>query len=275
MDVNEVVEFAKSLAKEAGQKILQVYEGGESSVIELKSSPVDLVTETDQLVEKLIISKIKHQYPHHKFIGEESVANGEKCCLTDDPTWIVDPIDGTTNFVHRVPKVAICLGFCVKKVPVAGVVYNPVSGEMFVGIKGKGAFCNGRRLNVSKETNLTQSIIMTEFGSSRDPDKMNKIFGNLQSVVTTPVHGIRSFGTAAINMCQVALGVAQAYYEFGIHCWDYCAASVIVQEAGGVCIDTTGGELDLMSRRIIASCSSEIATSLSSRIVNQIQFPRD
>lgn len=275
MDLEEIVEFATTLAKEAGKKIEEVFEGGECSVVELKSSPVDLVTETDQNVEKLIIERIKTSYPKHKFIGEESVAGGGKCNLTDEPTWIVDPIDGTTNFVHRIPQVAICLGFCVGKVPLAGVIYNPISKQMFTAIRGKGAFCNGKKLKVSPEQNLTKSVIMTEFGSSRDPDKMDKIFANMRSVVTTPVHGVRSFGTAAINMCQVALGVAQAYYEFGMHCWDYCAASVIVEEAGGVCVDTTGGEMDLMARRIIAACNPEIASSLSKRIVTQMQFPRD
>lgn len=273
--IDEIVEFASSLAIEAGKKIQQVFESGQSSLVELKSSPVDLVTETDQQVEKLIIAKIKSQYPDHHFIGEESVADGAKCNLTDAPTWIVDPIDGTTNFVHRVPKVAICLGFCVGKLPVAGVVYNPITCQMFTAIKGKGAYCNGKQLKVSDQQNLTKSIIMTEFGSSREKEKMDKIFSNLNSVVTTPVHGIRSFGSAAINMCQVASGVAEAYYEFGIHCWDYCAASVIVREAGGVCIDTQGGDLQLMSRRVIAACNTDIATSLCSRIIHQVEFARD
>lgn len=272
-DLDEIISFASSLAKETGEKVVEAFSG--ISSVSLKSGPADLVTETDQLVERLIIEGIKNKYPDHKFIGEESVADGKKCELTNEPTWIVDPIDGTTNFVHRVPKVAICMGFCLESIPVAGVVYNPVSGELFTAIKGKGAFCNGKKLKVSPEQDLKKSLIMTEFGSSRDVENMNKIFTNLQSLIQTPVHGIRSFGTAAINMMQVALGISQAYYEFGIHCWDYCAASVIVQEAGGVCIDTEGGEMNLMSRRLIAACNPQIASALSKRIKIHMELPRD
>ncbi|KAH0504706.1 Inositol monophosphatase 1 [Microtus ochrogaster] len=144
----------------------------------IKSSPADLVTVTDQNVEKMLLSSIKEKYPSHSFIGEESVAAGEKTVFTDKPTWIIDPIDGTTNFVHR----------------------------------------------------------------------------------------IRSVGTAAVNMCLVATGGADAYYEMGIHCWDMAGAGVIVTEAGGVLMDVTGGPFDLMSRRIIAANSKALAERIAKEI---------
>jgi len=275
MNLEEVKNFACNLAREAGELVKDVYSSGQCSTVEQKSSPVDLVTETDQAVEALIIKRIKSTYPDHKFIGEESVADGAKCQLTEEPTWIVDPIDGTTNFVHRIPNVAICIGFCIGKVPTLGVVYNPCTDELFVAVKGKGATCNGVKINVSNQTDLSKSIIMTEFGSSRDEERMNKIFENMKSVVTNPVHGVRSIGTAALNMMNVAKGCSEAYYEFGVHCWDYCAASVVVTEAGGVCVDTTGKELDLMSRRVIAACNISIAKSLSDKIIHQMELPRD
>jgi len=273
MDVEKVMEFACLLAVNAGKAIKEAFEG--TSVVSLKSSPADLVTETDQLVEKLIIEGIKKEYPSHHFIGEESVADGGKCNLTNEPTWIVDPIDGTTNFVHRVPMTVICMGFCLNGKPVAGLVYNPITCEMFHAIRGKGAFCNGRKLKVSAEKDMTKSLIMTEFGSSLEEERLNNVFTNMRSVLSNPIHGIRSFGTCAVNMCQVALGTAQGYYEFGVHCWDYCAASVIVEEAGGVCIDTKGGDLDLMSRRIIAACNPEIARAISGRIKVHMELTRD
>jgi len=187
MDLSEVVNFASSLAKETGKTIKKAFSG--KSHVSTKSSPSDLVTETDQLVEKLLINGIKQKYPTHKFIGEESTAGGAECNLTDEPTWIIDPIDGTTNFVHRLPQIVICLGFCLNGKPTAGIIYNPIQDQLFTAIRGQGAYCNDVRLKVSTETDLTQSLIMTELGSSREEEIMNKVFANMKSILSTPVHG--------------------------------------------------------------------------------------
>ncbi|XP_077967807.1 inositol monophosphatase 1-like [Styela clava] len=269
----EYFAFAIELAKKVGPMIRDAFYS-EKEIL-TKSCTTDLVTETDQNVEKTILEAIKNSYPKHDFIGEESVAGGLKCNLTDAPTWIVDPIDGTTNFVHRFPYVAVCIGFVWKKERLFGVVYNPILNEMFTAFKGKGANLNDKKLKVSKEQDLGKSMIMTECGSSRDPKHLDKIFKNMQSVISAPVHAIHSLGSAACNICMVAQGGAEAYYEFGIHCWDYCAAGIIVEEAGGVVIDTQGGELDLMRRRIIAANNMSVAKSLSNVIVEQMELPRD
>ncbi|XP_031734023.1 inositol monophosphatase 1-like isoform X2 [Anarrhichthys ocellatus] len=231
-----------------------------------KSSSVDLVTQTDQKVEQLIIQSVKYKYPTHSFIGEESVAAGEPCVLTDRPTWIIDPIDGTTNFVHAFPFVAISIGFSVNKQMEFGVIYSCLEDKMYTARRGKGAFCNGEPLQVSDREDIKQSIIATEFGSSRDPEAVEKIFSSLRSVLCIPVHGVRGAGTAAINMCHVASGCVEAYYEIGIHVWDVAAGSLVVSEAGGVLMDVEGGAVDLMSRRIVAANSRTIAE----RIVKQI-----
>nr|CAB3256106.1 inositol monophosphatase 1-like [Phallusia mammillata] len=149
-ELDEILAFGTSLARKAGDKIQAAFLQNKN--IQTKSCNTDLVTETDQQVEAMIIQDIKQCYPKHKFIGEESVADGLKCELTDEPTWIVDPVDGTTNFVHRFPYVAVCLGFCVNKERTLGIVYNAVSGQMYTAIKGHGAFCNGKPLKVSSET---------------------------------------------------------------------------------------------------------------------------
>ncbi|KAE8290452.1 Inositol monophosphatase 1 [Larimichthys crocea] len=239
-----------------------------------KSSSVDLVTQTDQKVEQLIIQSVKEKFPTHRFIGEESVAAGESCVLTDAPTWIIDPIDGTTNFVHAFPFVAVSIGFSVNKQVEFGVVFSCLEDKMFTARRGKGAFCNGEPLQVSDQEDIKQSIIATEFGSSRDPDAVDRIFSSLRNVLCIPVHGVRGAGTAAINMCLVASGCVEAYYEIGIHVWDIAAGSLIVSEAGGVLMDVDGGPLDLMSRRIVAANSRTIAE----RIVREIDAfgpPRD
>ncbi|XP_032421012.1 inositol monophosphatase 1 isoform X1 [Xiphophorus hellerii] len=231
-----------------------------------KSSAVDLVTQTDQKVEKLIIQSVKEKFPQHRFIGEESVAAGEPSILTDDPTWIIDPIDGTTNFVHAFPFVAISIGFTINKRVEVGVVYSCLEDKMFTARRGGGAFCNGEPLQVSDQTDVHRSIIATEFGSNRDPEVVDKIFSSLRNILSLPVHGVRGAGTAAVNLSLVASGCVEAYYEMGMHVWDIAAGSLLVLEAGGIVMDVDGGDADLMSRRILAANNRSVAL----RLVEQI-----
>ncbi|MEQ2249059.1 hypothetical protein ILYODFUR_025450 [Ilyodon furcidens] len=140
-----------------------------------------------------------------------------------------------------------------------GVVYSCLEDKMFTARRGKGAFCNGEPLQVSDQTDIHQSIIATEFGSSRDPEAVDKIFCSLRNILNLPVHGVRGAGTAAINMCLVASGCVEAYYEIGIHVWDVAAGSLVVSEAGGVLMDVEGADVDLMSRRIVAANNRTIA----------------
>ncbi|XP_074843127.1 inositol monophosphatase 1 [Carettochelys insculpta] len=262
----ECMEYAVALARKAGEVVREALK--EEISIMVKSSPADLVTVTDQKVEKMIISSVKEKYPSHSFIGEESVAAGECSTLTDNPTWIIDPIDGTTNFVHRFPFVAVSIGFVVNKKIEFGVVYSCVEDKMYTGRKGKGAFCNGQKLHVSGQEDITKSLLVTEMGSNREPETLKIILSNLERLLSIPVHGVRAVGTAAVNMCLVATGGADAYYEMGIHCWDMAGAGIIITEAGGVLLDVSGGPFDLMSRRIIAASSQ----ALGERIAKELQI---
>uniref|UniRef100_A0A3Q1HQ34 Inositol-1-monophosphatase n=1 Tax=Anabas testudineus TaxID=64144 RepID=A0A3Q1HQ34_ANATE len=259
-----VMDHAVAVARRAGDVVRAALR--DERTVMTKTSSVDLVTQTDQKVEKLIIQSVKEKFPTHRFIGEESVAAGEACDLTDSPTWIIDPIDGTTNFVHAFPFVAVSIGFSVNKQMEFGVVYSCLEDKMFTARRGKGAFCNGSPLQVSAQEDIKQSIIATEFGSSRDPEAVDHIFSSLRSILCIPVHGVRGAGTAAINMCLVASGCVEAYYEIGIHVWDVAAGSLIVSEAGGVLMDVDGGVVDLMSRRIIAANNRNVAE----RIIKEI-----
>lgn len=260
----DAMDHAVALARKAGSIVRDAVQN--EMTITCKSSSVDLVTKTDQKVENLIIESVKEKFPKHSFIGEESVAAGEPCVLTDNPTWIVDPVDGTTNFVHGYPFVAISIGFAVNRKLEFGVVYSCIEDKMYTARKGKGAFCNGQALQVSDQKEISQSIVATEFGSNRDEEVVDKIFSSMRKILCLPIHGIRGVGTAATNMCLVASGCVEAYYEIGIHCWDIAAGAVIVQEAGGVLLDVGGGPLDLMSRRVIAANNRTIAE----RIVKEI-----
>lgn len=264
----ECMDFCVEVTKQAGQMI-RVALQKDITVME-KSSPVDLVTETDQKVEQLIISSIREKYPTHSFIGEESVAAGAPSVLTDNPTWIIDPVDGTTNFVHRFPFVAVSIGFTVNKVIEFGIVYSCIEDKMYTARKGKKAFCNGVPIKVSGQQDITQSMVLTEMVFKKDPEQFDTMMANMKTILTIPVHGIRSPGSAAINMCLVACGAADAYYHMGIHCWDMAGGAAVVTEAGGVIMDISGGPFDLMSRRLIVASSRAIAE----RLVKEIkEFP--
>uniref|UniRef100_A0A8D1F9L2 Inositol-1-monophosphatase n=2 Tax=Sus scrofa TaxID=9823 RepID=A0A8D1F9L2_PIG len=254
----ECMDYAVTLARQAGEIVREALKNEMNIMI--KSSPADLVTATDEKVEKMLISSIKEKYPSHSFIGEESVAAGEKSVLTDNPTWIIDPIDGTTNFVHGKLVYLLQMEF--------GVVYSCMEDKMYTGRKGRGAFCDGQKLQVSPQKDVTNSLLVTELGSSRTPETVRIILSNMERLLCIPIHGIRGVGTAALNMCFVAAGVADAFYEMGIHCWDMAGAGIIVTEAGGVLMDITGGPFDLMSRRVIASSNK----ALGERIAKEIQI---
>lgn len=270
-NIDEYFETALSLVKSAGNLISEHVNG--CKAFELKSCDIDLVTEVDKKVEQTLIGALSKKYPTHKFIGEESVAEGFKCVLTDDPTWVIDPVDGTMNFVHGFPHSCISLGLLIKKESVIGIIYNPILNQLFTAQKGKGAFCNDRQIHVSHVKQLKEALVTFEVGTSRDEDKRKVVFENFQRIVST-AHGIRCLGSAALNMAMVAMGAADVNFEFGIHAWDIAAGDVLVREAGGVCIDPAGGPFDVLSRRVLCASSIELAQEVSKTIV-QLYLERD
>lgn len=263
-DIDDYYLTILRLVKEAGSIVREKINQPKDTMT--KSCDVDLVTEWDQRVEQLLIEGISSKYPDHKFIGEEGSAMGKEVILTDAPTWIIDPIDGTMNFVHSLPHTCISVGLLINKTAEIGVVYNPILEQFFTARKGQGAFLNGAPIRVSGEKELRKALLMMEMGTSRDPEKMKVVLENL-NILIPQVHGTRTLGSAALNMCMVALGGADACFEFGIHAWDIAAGDLIVREAGGVCIDPAGGPLDVMSRRVLCASSIELAQEIVSKIV--------
>lgn len=262
---------ALDVAKKAAVLIRDAYDAEKR--ITTKSCAADLVTETDQAVEKLVISTLKAQFPTHSFIGEESVAGGEKCVWTDNPTWIIDPIDGTTNFVHRFPYTCISIGFTVNKKTEIGIVYNPILEQLYTARLGQGAFCNGKKISVTTTTDIGQALVCAEFGSDRDPKKLETKIATKKRVIER-CHGIRCVGSAALALCSVAAGHADGFYESGVHCWDFVAGDLVVREAGGVVLDLTGGPLDLMARRVLCASTQQLAEQLVG-LVEPIEYDRD
>jgi len=244
-EYQEYLKEAIKIAKLAGKIIKETFENRQfiSEHLEIKeNNSSDLVTATDQYVEKMVKSHLNKLYPTHSFIGEETTAanNNASCNLTDKPTWCIDPIDGTTNFVHGLPFTCISIGLLVNKEPVIGVIFNPILNDLYTACKDGGAFLNGKPLPTIRpiqplET-LEKSLIITEYGANRSEESIKAKLDTLHDVISYPIHGVRSFGSAAMNMCYIARGSCDIYYEIGIHAWDVCAATCILREAGGVVV---------------------------------------
>jgi len=230
--------IARLIAREAGEMMKAAFKLPKN--VEFKGR-TDLVTETDKKIEEYISTQLKTAFPHHKFLGEETVAAMKNAgnegveVLTADPTWIVDPVDGTTNFVHSIPYSCVSIGLAVDCQPVVGVVYNPMTEEMFTAIKGAGAYLNDLPIYVGKHDELIRSIVAT--GIPHDKSFHREIVqGNLQFLMNN-CQAIRINGSAALDLCSVACGRIDIYYEYAIHSWDIAAGALIVQEAGGQVCD--------------------------------------
>ncbi|XP_077979160.1 inositol monophosphatase 1-like [Glandiceps talaboti] len=272
MDIAECFDVMVGIAREAGEVVRKALDS--DITIEDKGCSTDLVTETDKKVEEMIISRLRDKYPHTSFIAEESVVVGQQCELTDNPTFIIDPIDGTTNFVHGFPYIAVCIALYINKTAEIGIVYQPIFDKMFMARRGGGAFCNKKKLKVSGQKDLRKALIVAEHPQIRDPVEIEASQKNLESLIKAPVHGIRTLGSVASDLCAVAEGVVDADFAYGLHCWDMAGAVLIIQEAGGVVIDPEGGPLDLMSRRILTAGTQELADVISQKLTH-LQLPRD
>ncbi|KAM1593408.1 hypothetical protein ACFX1Z_036780 [Malus domestica] len=241
---------AVDAAKKAGEIIRKGFY--ETKHVEYKGQ-VDLVTETDKACEDLIFNHLKQLYPTHKFIGEETTAANGVTELTDDPTWLVDPVDGTINFVHGFPFVCVSIGLTIGKIPTIGVVYNPIIDELFTGIRGGGAFLNGNPIKVSSQTELVKSLLVTEVGVERDNVTVDATTGTINRLLFE-VRSIRMGGSCALALCGIACGRLDLFYMDGYGGpWDVAGGAVIVTEAGGCVYDPSGEELDITSRRVAAS----------------------
>eukprot|EP00250_Pteridium_aquilinum_P007697 c17367_g1_i1 orf=301-1128(-) len=214
---------------------------------------VDLVTETDKACEKLVFEHIGKSFPDHKFIGEETTALFGSFELTDAPTWIIDPLDGTTNFVHRFPFVCVSIGLTIEKVPVVGVVYNPILNELFTAVKGGGAFLNGTPIRASLQEHIGSALLASEVGTKRDKVTVDATTDRINSLLYK-IRSLRMTGSCALNLCGIACGRLDIFYELGYGGpWDVAAGVVIVQEAGGLIFSPSGEAFDIGTQRIAAS----------------------
>ena len=221
---------------------------GNISSIKKKSTNIDLLTNADTESENLIISKIKKKYPSHSIISEER----KKINRDSEYTWIIDPLDGTTNFAHNLPIFAVSIGLIrnMKQV-ISGVVYNPAADKCFYAEYQKGAYLNGSIISPSNTMLLSDSLLATGFPYLHDTkyDLSFEIFKDFYDTT----HGIRRLGAAALDLCFVAMGRFDGFYEYNLNSWDICAGSLIAHEAGCKVTDWNGNRCPHNGERILCS----------------------
>ena len=226
--------FIREIAVEAGKIAV---EGGSrltASEIHVKGTPTDLVTETDRKVEAYLTGRIRERFPDHGIFGEES---GETAGA-GEYRWVIDPIDGTVNFIHGFPYYSISIALQKQGKTVAGVVYSPRLNELYAAAAGHGAALNGQPLRVSGCAALADSLLATGFACVRAgirPDNLELLPG-----IVRQIQGIRRNGSAALDLCNVAAGRFDGYWEFALNLYDVAAGALILQEAGGHVTDLTG-----------------------------------
>lgn len=240
VDMHQYYSHALKIVLEAGELLLKGFKSPKE--ITTKKNDKDFVTQYDRLIEKTIIDNILQLYPNHKFVAEESAANN---IITEEPTWILDPIDGTTNFIQGFPFCCISLALAVKNEIIIGIVYNPIINQLFTAQKGEGAYLNNEKIQVSSTEDLEDAM----FG--------NELYFKIN---IRNLRGLRHLGSAAISLCYLAMGALDICYFKKLKCWDVAAGILIIQEARGIVLDSTGDEYkDIMNPDILAACTRKLA----------------
>lgn len=240
-----IVNIAVNAARAAGNLIIRSLDRLDSIRISQKQ-PNDFVTEIDQLAEREIVSIIRKAHPNHGIIGEEG---GET--PGDDYTWIIDPIDGTRNFMHGFPHFAVSIAVRYKGKIQHGVIYDPVRQELFTASKGKGAHRNDTRIRVSQHSQLNQCLLGTGFPYRHSEAAVDAYIKTLQSLL--PLCGdVRRAGSATLDLAYVACGRLDGFWEIGLKLWDLAAGTLLIKEAGGMVSDTQGGDDYLKTGHVVA-----------------------
>ncbi|MCX7797573.1 MAG: inositol monophosphatase [Melioribacter sp.] len=239
--INKVIE----IAKEAGEIIREGFR--KNFLIEYKTNASNLVTEIDKKSEELIINYIRKEYPSHSIIAEESGIQK----FSSEYVWVIDPLDGTTNFAHGLPIFSVSIGIQKNNETICGVVYDVMRNAMYQAELGSGAYCENRRLHVNNNEDLEKSVLVTGFpyNIKENPDyAIERFIAFLKCT-----RAIRRLGSAAIDMCYVAEGVFDGFWEVFLNPWDVCAAKLIVEESGGIVTDFNGNKATIFSKQFLAS----------------------
>ena len=215
-----------------------------------KKGPKDLVTEADIKSEKHIVDTIRNVFPDHDIFAEES---GDKNHVESKYRWIIDPLDGTTNFAHQVPIFSVSIAFAISGEICVGIVLQPVSGELFTAVKNKGAWLNGHSISISECRVLSEALVVTGF--PYDVKKNTVPYMTRFEKMLNAVQGVRRLGSAALDLCYVACGRFEAFWENNLQPWDTAAGFLIAEEAGGRITDFSGKPYTVDKPEILATNS--------------------
>jgi myo-inositol-1(or 4)-monophosphatase len=241
--MNSFLDVAVEAAQEAGEILVNEFD--RPPHISYKGD-VDLVTQADRRSEEAIVSRLRQHFPKHAIVAEEGGG-----LETDSPyRWVVDPLDGTTNFAHGYPCFAVSIGLQHDGELIAGVIYQPISKELFTAAKGEGAYLNQKRISVSKIDRLATSLLVTGFPSVKRTQNPNIHY---YWDFTLRSHGVRRDGSAAMDLASVACGRFEGFWEFGLHAWDTAAGVLLVREAGGRVTTFSGQPYHPGDRETVAS----------------------
>ena len=257
MAAEGVEETALSAARQAGEIMRDGRKHFNLNDVVSKQGSRDIVTEYDTKCQKRIVEIISEKFPSHVFLGEEDVLPGRdeatkaiERLSEEENLWIIDPIDGTTNFAHSMALSGIIIAYCEKGQCNFGCIYDPFSDEMFTAWRGKGAFMNGEKISVDSITDMKNAVLCT--GSPPNIDSLNGCL-KAQMAVSSQCRTVRILGSAAIQLAWVACGRMSAYFETDMNVWDVAAGSLLVQEAGGAVSDVWGKPYLLTTRSFVCS----------------------
>ncbi|MCK9273655.1 MAG: inositol monophosphatase [Syntrophales bacterium] len=242
--MNEMEIFATSAARDAGALLKNLF--SQKHTVDFKGD-INIVTEADKLSEELIVSKIAARFPTHDILSEESV----KTDKGSDYCWIIDPIDGTTNYAHGFPFFCVSIALKVKNAVTLGVIYNPMLDELFVATEGGGARLNGSSITVSDTTLVQNSLLATGFPYDIRVNNNNNITYFIEMAYRA--RAIRRAGAAALDLAYLAAGRFDGFWELRLHPWDVAAGQLLVREAGGIVTDMETNDFDIYAPAIVAS----------------------
>ncbi|MBE0432323.1 inositol monophosphatase [candidate division WOR-3 bacterium] len=243
-DLTSALDFAARLAERVGRTIAR--KSGNRIHVTYKSE-IDLVTQFDEQAQRMIVDHLSREYPDHGMLCEENVNTG-----ADRPArWIVDPLDGTTNFAHGLPIWAISIALEMNGEVVLGVVHDPSRGETFSAAKGRGARLNGRRIHVSSTRELERSLLVTGFPYDIRHSRNNNLFQF--GLFAVRARAVRRLGSAALDLCYTACGRFDGYWELKLSPWDQAAGSLILREAGGRITDFAGRKFSIYGDQVLAT----------------------
>jgi myo-inositol-1(or 4)-monophosphatase len=244
--MHPILSNAVKAAREAGRIINRA--SNDVGALNIQSKSInDFVSEVDHAAEAAIISILKDAYPDHGFLGEESGDTNKDA----ENIWIIDPLDGTTNFLHNFPQYCVSIALQQNGVITQAVIYDPVRNDLFTATKGRGAFLNDKRIRVSNRAKLQQSLIATGF-PFRDFTHLDTYLDMLKDMIKKTT-GIRRPGSAALDLAYVAAGYTDGFFEINLSAWDIAAGGLLVQEAGGIVGDFEGNESWLQTGNIVAA----------------------